>query len=408
MAEHDRYERNGEQADKDHEDTEHDPRGHKPALFLPGAVELAAAERGAEDDAGRSCDAAECYKEEVRNGEARRHAGNNVRAAAPIVKRGRDRFGNDPEHFRAENHRALFEHAEKERKIHAHELLGRCGKRRTPDGDADEKHRHFREARDDRGGGRALHLEPRRAEIAVDQHPVEEGVDKRGDHGDQKRRAHLSDLAQGRRADRGDRHRDTDEAHEKHILYGLIQNGVRLRIADDHEREHRPREHHAYKKIKHDGHCRKHRLEAQRLTHTALIPRAVILRHEDAAGGADRIEQHHEYEEDLAGDIDAGHFHIAQSGDHEVVDERHHVLNEQLRHDRQRNEERLFIKARRAEEPALSGRCGFHETMLPPDKTSESQMILSTCRGKVNRSTFTIHRALFSTICSTSAISEIV
>lgn len=191
---------------------------------------------------------------------------------------------------------------------------------------------------------RALYLKPRRAEIAVDQHPVEKRVDERGNNGDVKRRTHPADLAQGRRADRGYRHRDAIEAHEEHVLHGLVQYGVRLRVADNHEREYLPREHHAHKKIEHNGHRRKHRLEAQRLTHTALIACAVILRHEDAARGADRVEQHHEYEKDLAGDIDAGHFHVAETRDHEVVDERHHVLDEHLQHDRQRDEQRLFIK----------------------------------------------------------------
>ena len=408
MAEHHRDERNGEQSDKDHKEPEHDPRRHKPALFLPGFVQFTAAERRAEDNAGRRCDAAECHEKEIGNGEARRHTGDDVRAPAAIVKRGRDRFGNDPEHFRAKHHRALFEHAEEEREIYAHKLFRRSGKRRALDGNENEKHRHFRETRDDRGDGRALYLEPRRAEIAVDQHPVEKRVDERGNNGDEKRRTHPADLAQGRRADRGNGHGNTVEAHEEHVLHGLVQYGVRLRVADDHEREYLPREHHAHEKIQNDRRRREHRLEAQRLTHAAFIARAVILRHEDAARGADRIEQHHENKEDLPGDIDAGHFHVAEARDHEVVDERHHVLNEHLQHDRQRDEQRLFIKARRAEEFALSERCDFHRPVFPPDKTSESQMILSTLPEKVNRTKFTIHRALFSTICSTSAISETV
>ena len=86
------------------------------------------------------------------------------------------------------------------------------------------------------------------------------------------------------------------------------------------------------------------RKKAERLLHSLLIISTKKLRNKNAACHADCIRKHHEHKNNLSGNIYARHFDIAKPCHHKIINQRNQILNQKLRHHRNRNPQRRRIK----------------------------------------------------------------
>ena len=70
------------------------------------------------------------------------------------------------------------------------------------------------------------------------------------------------------------------------------------------------------------------------MLHSIVVARPPELGQVNAAGLADRVDNHDENKIDLIGYVHRGHADVPQARNHKVVNQRDHAHNELLEHDR--------------------------------------------------------------------------
>ena len=199
---------------------------------------------------------------------------------------------------------------------------------------------HLDIAGNDRGNRCAVGAQPRQAQLAENQHPIEKAVDKNRNDTGRHRQDRLPGFAQRARVALHQHEGWQADQEDFDVAVTVAEtplNVFNVSLTGQKESDQRPAAEKQHGRTDHEQQKALDQLVAKGVPDAFEIAFSIELGAEDAGSGDRSKDGKIEDEDQGVGDRDAGHLHRADPADHNVVQHADEICDPVLNHDRQGN-----------------------------------------------------------------------